>query len=154
MDVCEHLAAVGKLGATGEKLGAAGEGTPLHYSDLDIAATPLVHESLAWLIHIDGAGAGEGGAVIIHDIELAHSFDFENRSDRVERPVCCRAADAVGVAEIGAGGVFAAVDEVVVLGAGVGGGADDSVALTEGIDRHRVLVLGFRGCFREKGARR
>ncbi len=142
-DVGVHLAAVWESGAFGEDFRAAGEGAPLDDGEFDVAAAPLVHDVFGGFVDIDGAGAGEGGAVVVDDVEVGEAFDAEDGADGVEGPVCGGAADAVGVAEVSSGGVFAAVDEVVVFGAGVGGGADHAVAVAEGVDRHVVAVFGF-----------
>lgn len=114
-DVRKHLGAMPKLGARAEDLRAASEGTPLHYANLYVAATPLIHNLLGGLVEVDSSGAGESRAVVIDHVEIRQSFYAEDGADGIKRPISGGAADSIRVAESRAGGVLAAVDEMVAL---------------------------------------
>ena len=107
---------------------------------------PQVHDFLARLVDIDRAGAGERGAVVVHHVEIGQALDAEGGA-RPDRTTSRRRRCGRGWCS-GAGCRWRSCcrrsgDRSRVLG--VGGRADDAVALAERIDRHRVLVPRLRG---------
>jgi len=120
------------------------QGTPLNHADLHVASTPHVHHVARRLVNVDRARSGQCRAVVIDDIEVRKTFDLENRSQRVERPVGGGRTDTVIVFQLRADCIAGAVFQVVRLRAGIGRGADNAVSFTERVNRHVVTVAGFR----------
>ena len=104
----------------GEALGGR---TPAQDADVHLSSAPKIHQSSAGLINIDGAGAHESSAVIIHHIDAGITLDLEDRAQRIDRPIGSRTSDSTGF-QLSADGGASPILKMVRLGMGVGGGSD------------------------------
>lgn len=144
LDVGEHLAAMPIFGALREKLGTAFERAPLDNGDFDFTCTPVFHHRIVWFENIDGGSSREGGAVVVHDVEVGLPSDAEHGAYGVERPIGGGTADAITVTELRASGILTAVDEVIAFFRVVRGGTNEAIANAERINGHSVAVFALR----------
>ena len=120
----DHLADMLGLKSTRFEHGEAfGGRAPAQDADVHLSSAPKIHQSSTGLINIDGAGADEGAAVIIHHIDAGITLDLEDRAQRIDRPICGRTSDGAGF-QLSADGRTGTVLKVIRLGMGVGGGSD------------------------------
>jgi len=114
----------GLVGAGFQHVEAFAERAPADDLDIHVAGAPAVHEAGGGLVDVDGAGADEGAAVVIHDVDGgAVTLDLKDGAKRKDGPVCGGAADLAGI-QPGADGGAGTVLDVIGLGVGVGRGAD------------------------------